>query len=348
MAIQDMRQTVTIKDVAERAGVSLMTVSRVLNNKGVVKPTTRDKVQLAIHELKYRPNISARRLAGGKSLFVGLLYENPSPAYLSKVIEGSLDACRSNRHHLVLQDFRLHAPYDKPDEMVQALKSAGLDGVVVTPPLSNNIPLMDAIEASGLVLVQIAPDDIDSEGPHVAMDDVAAARDMLQFIVSKGHQRIAFIKGPETHPSSHHRFAGFVQGMQENGLTIRPDYIHDGDFRYRSGLDAGRTLLSLKEPPTAIFATNDDMAAGVVTSAHMLGLSVPADISVTGFDDTEIATNMWPELTTVRQPIAEMASRAVNLLAGVIQGNEDVIGANSGLMTYEIMVRDTVHDLTRS
>lgn len=346
--MQDIRQSVTIKQVAERAGVSLMTVSRVLNDKGVVKEATRDKVQQAIRDLKYRPNISARRLAGGQSLFIGLLYVNPSGGYLSKILAGSLEACRVNRHHLVLQDFGAHAPYDKPENMVQALKAAGLDGVVVTPPLSNNLPLTRAIKASGLAMAKVAPDDIFEAGPHVAIDDRAAARDMLEFIASKGHTRIGFVKGPDSHPSTHHRYEGFLQGMEIRGLKPNADYVRQGDFTYKSGLDAGRQLLSLPNPPTAIFAANDDMAGGIVTAAHTLGVSVPAQVSVVGFDDTELATNMWPELTTVRQPIAEMASRAVTLIAATIRGDHETIAANRGLLNYDIIERDTVSDLSKT
>lgn len=338
----ESRHSATIKDVAERAGVSLMTVSRVVNDKGMVKQATREKVQKAIEDLNYRPNISARRLAGGKALFIGLVYHNPSPGYLTKILLGSLSACRRNGHHLLLEDLGERTADSEPKEMARLLKAAGLDGVIITPPMSNDLPLIEAIEAAGLPLVRVAPDDIHTKKPRIAMDDVLAARQMLLHLVGQRHRRIGFVKGPSDHPSSHHRFDGFAAGMDASGLGLDDTLIQEGDFTYRSGLDAGRALLAIDPPPTAIFASNDDMAAGIVAAAHMLGLKVPDDISVAGFDDTELATNIWPELTTIKQPIVEMSRRAVELLIGVIHKDQDVIDAHRGLMDFELMVRDSV------
>jgi len=340
-----IRQSITIKQVAERAGVSLMTVSRVVNDKGLVKPATREKVQKAIEELNYRPNISARRLAGGKALFIGLVYHNPSPGYLTKILLGSLSACRRNGHHLLLEDLGERTPDSDPKAHARSLKAAGLDGVIITPPMSNNMPLIEAIEAAGLPIVRVAPEDIHTDKPRIAMDDVLAARQMLQHLVDQGHRRIGFVKGPHDHPSSRHRFEGFTAGMKENGIPLEECLIKTGDFTYRSGLDAGRVLLSHAEPPTAIFASNDDMAAGIVAAAHMMGLTVPDDVSVAGFDDTELATNIWPELTTVKQPIVEMSRKAVELLIAVIRNDPITINNYRGLMDFELMSRDSVRKL---
>ena len=340
--MQDQRSSVTIKQVAERAGVSLMTVSRVINKNGIVKSTTRDRVQQAINDLNYRPNISARRLAGGKSLFLGLVYQNPSPSYLSSVLIGALAACRSIGCHLVLEDLGQQAPYKRPEETVQALKSAGLDGVIVTPPLSNHEEFLEILEDYGLAVVRVAPENIHTDKLCVAMDDTQAARDMMEYLVEAGHRHIGFVKGPPNHPSSGHRLSGFLNGAAEFGLEVSEELIIQGDFTYRSGFDAGRQFLSRKERPTAIFACNDDMAAGVVAAAYRQGLSVPDDVSIVGFDDTEMAKNIWPELTTVKQPIGEMADHAVRLLAGSIRGEADTIQSMRGLLDHEIIVRDTV------
>ncbi|MEL6687931.1 MAG: LacI family DNA-binding transcriptional regulator [Pseudomonadota bacterium] len=336
----------TIKQVAERAGVSLMTVSRVINKNGIVKSTTRDRVQQAINDLNYRPNISARRLAGGKSLFLGLVYQNPSPSYLSSVLIGALAACRAIGCHLVLEDLGQQAPYERPEETVQSLKSAGLDGVIVTPPLSNHEPFIETLENYGLAVVRVAPKNIHTDKLRVAMDDTQAARDMMEYLVDAGHRQIGFVKGPPTHASSGHRLNGFLSGAREFKLNISDDLLIQGDFTYRSGFDAGRELLSRPERPTAIFACNDDMAAGVVAAAYRQGLSVPDDVSVVGFDDTEIATNIWPELTTVKQPIGEMADHAVRLLAASIRGQGETIQSMRALLDHKIIERDTVRKLT--
>lgn len=343
--MQDYKQSVTIKEVAERAGVSLMTVSRVINNNGLVKPSTREKVEHAISDLNYRPNIIARRLAGGKSLFVGLVYHNPSPGYLTKILLGSLDACRGDGSHLVIEDLGNHTPYANPEDTARSLKAAGLDGVIITPPLSNHDPLIEALEGSGLPVVRIAPGDIYQDSLLVAMDDTLAAKKMLQHLVDLGHRDIGFVRGPDDHPSSRHRHEGFRKGMEAEGINVNEAFQIGGDFTYRSGFDAGRMLLSLDARPTAIFASNDDMAAGVVAAAYMLGLRVPDDISVVGFDDTEIAKNTWPELTTVRQPIAEMARRSVRMLTAYMRGDKAGLKTSRELLDFEIVLRDSAKRL---
>lgn len=332
----------TIKQVAAVAGVSQMTVSRVINKQGLVKEVTREKVQAAIEELNYRPNLSARRLAGGKSLFVGLVYHNPSPGYLTKVLVGAMNGCRDNSHHLVLEDLGKRAPYREPEKTAEYLSNAGLDGVIITPPLSNHEVFIEALENLGVAVVRVAPENIHSQKLRVAMDDELAVKHMLEYIIELGHTKIAFVKGPPDHPSAHHRYEGFMDTMKANDLIIHSDHIVQGDFTYKSGLAAGGQLLNLRDRPTAIFASNDDMAAGVVSAAHMNGFKVPKDLSVAGFDDTEIATTMWPELSTVRQPIVEMSVQAINLLSASLYGNMEEVERYSQLLDFELIHRDTI------
>jgi len=341
VGIQNQKQHVTIKQVALHAGVSQMTVSRVVNKQGLVKESTRAKVQAAIDELNYRPNLSARRLAGGKSLYIGLVYHNPSPGYLTKILVGGLSACRENGHHLVLEDLGLRMPFSEPVKTAEYLASAGLDGVIVTPPLSDIEKFVDTLEDLGTPVIRIAARNIETDKLHVSMDDEAAVSKIVNHIIRQGHKDIALIRGPKTHPSTHHRYDGFVKAMEANGFTVNPDYIVDGDFTYKSGLDAAAQLLAGENPPTAIYACNDDMAAGAVAAAYMKGLTVPKDLSVAGFDDTEIATNIWPALTTIRQPISEMSARAVNLLAANILGKDEA-DSQSAILDFELVIRDSV------
>jgi LacI family transcriptional regulator len=333
---------VTIKDVAMRAGVSLMTVSRAMNNQGLVKDATRERVQKAISDLDYRPNLSARRLAGGKTFFIGLVYLNPSPGYLTQILLGAMTACRENSHHLVLEDLGQQAPYREPQKTAQHLSNAGLDGVLITPPLCNYVPFVSALEDLGITVVRISPKNIHTKELRVAMDDALAVKNITEQVIALGHRKIAIVKGHPDHPSAQHRYEGFIRTMNENGLSVAPEYIKEGDFTYRSGMNAAQNLMDLDTPPTAIFASNDDMAAGIVSAAHMSGLKVPKDISVFGFDDTEIATHIWPELTTVRQPIFEMSFRAIELLAAHIQGNAEEVERFSQLLDFEIIQRDSV------
>ena len=331
-----------MKDVAQRAGVSLMTVSRVLNNTATVKPDTRKRVEAAVEALRYRPNLGARRLAGGRSMFVGLLYHNPSPGYLSKILKGGLDACRVHGHRLVLEDFSQSTPYQNPELSVEALNLGDLDGLIVTPPLSVHQPFMDVLAKAGLPVVSIAPSDPSQSGLSVAMDDAQAMEEMVGFLAGRGHERIAFVGGPDNHAASHHRRDGFLRGMRINNRAAPSMLFRDGDFTYRSGLVAGQSLLSAPNRPSAIVAANDDMAAGVIGAAHMLGLRVPQGVSVVGFDDTEIATTIFPELTTVRQPISAMAYKAVSLLNAYLQGDGKGVTAHSQNLPFEIIVRASV------
>ena len=338
--LRPARANVTMRDVAERAGVSLMTVSRVINNATSVTAKTRDRVEQVVAELGYRPNLGARRLAGGRSMFVGLLYNNPSPGYLSKVLTGGLNACREHGHHLVLEDFAQSAPYSDPVPSVRALNLADLDGLVVTPPLSVHQPFMEALRTSGLPTVSIAPDETDRDGLWVAMDDELAVEDMVAFIAAQGHTRIGFVRGPDDHAASRLRWQGFVRGMAAHGLSIEEASIRLGDFTYPSGLLAGLSLLRADNPPTAVIASNDDMAAGVIGAAHQMGVSVPSQLSVAGFDDIELARTVWPELTTVRQPIAAMTARAVALLTAHLNGKAS---ATQGVtLPHEIVERGSV------
>lgn len=319
-----------------------MTVSRVINKQGLVKEATRLKVQTVIDELNYRPNLNARRLAGGKSLFIGLVYHNPSLGYMSNILIGALNGCRDNGHHLVLEDLGQRAPYTEPVKTAQYLSNAGLDGVVITPPLSDHNAFVHALEKLGVVVVRIAPKNIHNDDLKVAMDDAAAVEAMLGHIFSQGHKKVGFIKGSQDHPSAHHRFEGYQKTMLAQGIEVNPDYIVEGDYTYRAGLKGGQTLLELPDPPTVIFASNDDMAAGVVAAANMKGLKIPEDLSIAGFDDTEISTNIWPQLTTVRQPISEMSTQAISLLTAHLHKDHKALRKFRKLFEFELMLRDSV------
>jgi LacI family transcriptional regulator len=343
MNIRSNRNHVTIKDVAEKAGVSQMTVSRVVNGQSLVKAKTRQKVEAAIGALGYRPNLMARRLAGGNSFFIGIVYHNPSPSYLAKVLEGALKACRAFGHHLVIDDLGTNNPHHgSPEKVAESLYRAGLDGVIITPPLSDNRELVDALSKLGVASVRVAPGNVLTQSLRVAMDDTEAVRQMSLYLISQGHARIGFIKAPKGHPSSALRYEGYVTALREAGIKLYPEHVVDGAFTYRSGMEGGFELLDLKDRPTAIFASNDDMAAGVIASAAMRGLSVPADLSVAGFDDTEIATSIWPSLTTIRQPIAEMAEQAVNILCAELTGDESFKDKNTELLKFQLIKRSSV------
>lgn len=307
----------TIKDVAQSAGVSAMTVSRVLNGEANVRPETRERVQEAIRELRYRPNLSARNLARANTYFIGLLYDNPSAGYISELLIGALNRCRKSGYHLVVESCE-SAEQDWESAIGEMLQTSNFDGVIIPPPVCDNIAVLDAVDAAQLPHVRISPDDQRDRGPHIVSDDRSAARRMTEYLLDLGHRRIGFIGGPAGHRASRERQEGYREALVAAGVPVDPALAVAGEFNYRSGLQAAETLLGLKDRPTAIFASNDDMAVAVIAQAHRLSLTVPDQLSVVGFDDTQSATAVWPQLTTVRQPISRMAADAVDLLANCL------------------------------
>ena len=332
----DGRQT-TIKDVAQAAGVSFKTVSRVLNQEPNVRAEIRDRVRQAAEALGYVPNVAARDLAGGRSFLIGLMFDNPSESYIGKIQTGAITRCRDAGYSLIVEP--LEPGDDARRTLDPILSRLRVDGLILTPPICDNPVVLDAIERAGVRYVRIAPDRDADRAPFVTMDDTHAAYEMTRHLLTLGHRDIGFIKGPPSHGAAARRLEGFLRAMGEAGLTVPVGYIQAGAFSFRSGMAAAERLLAEPERPTAIFASNDDMALGVMWACSRAGLSVPTDISVTGFDDSEPARMAWPQLTTIRQPIADMSAAAVDILveAGAKgRGPEPV--ANRWL-DYELIVR---------
>jgi LacI family transcriptional regulator len=206
------------------------------------------------------------------------------------------------------------------DTLVERLTLHRIDAVLLPPPLCDDPALLAALSAAGLPIAQIATGRPAGSAHAVTIDDEAAAHALTTHLIGLGHRRIGFIAGNPNQTASALRRAGYERALGDAGLEPAARMIAQGDFSYRSGLLAAEKLLSQAERPTAIFASNDDMAAAVVAIAHRHHLDVPKDLSVCGFDDTAMATTVWPELTTIRQPVAEMARRAMSILAEAVRG----------------------------
>jgi len=327
--------SITITDVAERAGVSIKTVSRVLNSEPNVREDTRAKVLGAVKVLNYRPNYAARALAGSRSYLIGLYYDNPSPSYVGEVQYGAVKACRETGHHLLVE--QIDGEKDTWRTQVESLlRQVKVDGVVLSPPVCDRSPVLDVLEEQKIPFVRIAPAGDWDRGPYVYMDDKRAARDMTAYLLSLGHRRIGFVKGHPEHAATQARLAGFTQALTEAGVPLDPAYVQGGAFTFRSGFGAAERLLNLPLPPTAIFASNDEMAVGVMAVANRMQLNVPRDVSVVGFDDAPIAQSVWPQLTTVRQPVVEMAEAAAAML---IQPRASPPGTRSRMLEFALIVR---------
>lgn len=315
---------IRISDVAARAGVSAMTVSRVMNNRGAVKPETREAVLRAVEALGYAPNVAARSLALGGLDRIGLIWSNPSAGYLSEFLLGALEGVRNYGGQLLVEQ----CDDDAESEVaaVRRLAAGGAKGLVLPPPHGESVAALAEADRLGLKVVVVAAGSFRPEAPSetlaVRIDDRAAAAAMARRLLDLGHRRIGLITGAANQSASAERLIGFQSEI--DACPGAEAVIEAGDFTYRSGLEAAGRLLDRPQPPTAVFASNDDMALGAVAVAHQRGLDVPRDLTVVGFDDIPMATAVWPPLTTVRQPVARMAAEAVALLVGGAAGNDVV------------------------
>ncbi len=316
----------TIADVASAAGVSPMTVSRVINRDARVRPDTRGKVTRAISSLGYVPNLAARSLAGARQCRILLLHTNPSSAYLSEFLLGSLASARESGAELVVEQYD---PGEEVASLLQRLAAHRIDGVLLPPPLCDDGALIAALRNHKLAIAQVGTGRPVARAHAVSMDDESAAFTMTAHLIDNGHRRIGFISGPSDQTVSKLRLRGYERALLAAGLETDAALIVPGDFTYQSGLHAAEALLSLPDRPTAIFAANDDMAAAAVGFAHRSGLHVPGDVTICGFDDTPIATTIWPELTTIRQPISQMARRAIDILVGAICRGDGAVAEKS-------------------
>jgi LacI family transcriptional regulator len=331
-----LHKPASIYDVAKRADVSIKTVSRVLNHQPNVSQSARDRVMAAVRELSYRPNLFARGLASERSFLIGLLYDNPSAGYMASIQLGALARCREEGYHLIVEQLNAQDP-NLEDAVTSLVLQSSLHGVILTPPLCDSAAVLAALTAAQIPFVRIAPERPLPDAPSVSMDDQRAAHDMTAYLIGLGHRHIGFIKGHPDHGASHARFEGYRAAMKEAGLPLADELIVQGYFSYQSGMEAGQQLLSLKHRPTAIFASNDDMAAAVLAASQRFNLRIPAQLSVAGFDDSLVAQVVWPPLTTCRQPIKEMAAAAVSLL---VQKPSDGAPAERRL-DHELIVRQS-------
>ncbi len=331
---------VTIKDVAARAGVSPKMVSRVINGEAHVRAAKREAVMRVVKEMGYRPNSYARSLSSSKSYLLGLLIDDPASGYATDVQLGALLRSREVGYHLVIEAIDPGAP-DWLKAIDAGLDALGLAGAILTPPLCDHAELLDLLERRRLPFVRISPGDASAGTGSVRMDERAAARDMTRHLIALGHRDIGFIKGDPAHSASPLRFAGFSDAMTEAGFSIAADRVLEGDFSFRSGLSLGETILSVPDQPTAVFASNDEMALGVLVTAIKYGIAVPEALSVAGYDDAPVARVAWPQLTTIRQPKKELAAAAVDILVDPAFATNPAEAAFKLELPYELIVRSS-------
>lgn len=327
----------TIVDVAKYADVSTMTVSRVIRKHAKVSDATRKKVDNAIIELGYSPNLVARALVGAKVKRICILFGSLSSPFLGEIMFGALKATSANDMNLLVESVE-----GKPDiDHIAKQFHSQWDGVVIPPPMSDVPALRKLVKKMNFPAVflssAIEQNDAEFAFNEIRIDDYKSAFEMTKYLIQKGHKRIAFLKGDDALAVSEKRLHGYADAMLEANLPFLDEYVEFGDFTFGSGEQKGQKLLSLPRPPTAIFASNDDMAAGVITAAKHKGIAIPSQLAVVGFDDSTIASIISPALTTVRQPVAEMAQKAISQLLA----HNEQLSTGIQILEHVIIERET-------
>lgn len=333
----------TINDVAKQAGVSIKTVSRVINNETSVRQLTRDKVQLAVEELNYQPNLSARNLAGAKSFSVAYIYDNPNAYYIIDMQEGILSACKKQGFELLIHPCDAKNP-NVTEEVVSMVKQARIAGLILTPPLSEMPEFVKSLVELDVKVVRImsgdvAPDDL---SPCVMVNDREAAQTITQHLIDLGHKDIGFIAGDAEHMSTIERYKGYRRALKASNIDFDKSLIIEGDYSFDSGVSGAKQLMSIernKTRPTAIFSCNDEIAAGALFAARLMNISIPEQLSIVGFENSPFSRQTWPKLTTADQPNDQIAEDAANLLLSQVRKQKNQVTISQ--YVPKLIVRDS-------
>ncbi|MEQ1726471.1 MAG: LacI family DNA-binding transcriptional regulator [Sphingopyxis sp.] len=339
-----MKKRPTIDDVAAHSGVARTTVSRVLNNGPNVRAEVRARVMASVAALNYRVNPQARMLAGGSTGLIALIHAfeldaEPNSYYHSGLELGAMRACAElglSLHSRTISPLD-PARYDKILDLITRMRCIGM---ILSPPFSDDVAMVQQVIRAGCPLICIsAGDAVQAMTASVGMDDAAAGYAMGQHILEQGHRAITFIDGPEGHISAGQRLIGFRRCVVEAALPADALHVERGNFTFRSGITIAEDVLSRDARPSALVCANDDMAAGALLTAHRLGLNIPEDIAVAGFDDTPVSEIVWPPLSTVHQPIRRIGARAVERIAEAVNRGRDTLEPGFEAIAFHLMAR---------
>ena len=312
---QGFRGKATINDIARMAGVSKKTVSRVINRSPLLNEATRVKVDAVIQKTGYVPNPQARALALRRNFLIALVHDNPNAQMVLGMQTGLLEVLAGTEYELIVRPVNRGSP-TMIDDLRQFLERQRLHGIVILPPISENDALAALCDELDCRYVRMGSAQLDVPARMVGSNDRELVREAAAFLIAQGHRRIGFVAGPGGFRSAFERRAGLDAAFSAAGIELPDALVAEGSYRFDSGVAAGHRLLDADPRPTAILSSNDEMAAGVLHAARARGLDVPRDLSIIGFDDTAIAAHLWPPLTTIRWPIADMArAAAYKLLA---------------------------------
>ncbi len=331
----------TINNVAERAGVSIKTVSRVMNNEPSVRKPTREKVLEAVKALNYQPNAAARNLAGTKSYAIAFIYDNPNAYYVIDMQNGILSACNEQGFELLIHPCNAKSN-DIGAELTAMIKRSRVAGLVLTPPFSEMPSVISTLEELDVKFVRIlsgSGQQEDKRSPCVYIDDHQAAFAITEHLIESGHQDIGFLCGDKEHNSSQERLKGYKAALKKNGIRLNRSLILQGEYSFESGVNGAKKLLSKTNKPTAIFASNDEIAAGALFAARLMNIEIPSQLAITGFEDSPFSRQTWPKLTTAEQPTSTIATTAANLLIQATRNQDKE--AENGIFTPQLIIRES-------
>jgi len=336
------RGAVTIIDVAQAAGVSPMTVSRALKNEGRISEQTRASVLRIVGELGYTPNSSARSLAAGRPHQIGFVYSGITGAFLKNFLAGAVARARDTENQMVVETCDLDDETSQR-EAARRMAKADVRGVILTPPISESSSLVEELQRLKIRFASVAVANPSDNPLTVRIDHRRAAADITRHLIELGHRRIGFIRGHRAYRSAKERELGFGDALKATGIDPAECPVVQGHYNLESGIAAAEQLFQLDPRPTAIFASNDEMAAGVINVAHQRGIVVPRDLTVVGFDDMEVARIVWPRLTTIRQPVAQMAAAAIDLLLADLEKQDEGLPPTAAeiVLDYKFVVRNS-------
>jgi LacI family transcriptional regulator len=339
------RQAVTIKHVAAEAGVSLQTVSRVINNAPNVRPVVQERVNAAVAKLGYVPSLAARRLGGSRSYLILALNDRDRTIegwqsgegtdWVDQMLLGGMLKCAEHGYRMIFELVDTHNAHVER-EIMGALSSLRPDGVILTPPHGDNPIITELLVRQHIPFARIGSVH-DGAGFSISMDDAHAAEVATEHLIGLGHTRVGFITGSDEYTLSAARLEGWRRAMRAAELEDVEELIGRGDFTFDSGIAAATQLLSLADPATAILASNDQMSLATLHVAEARGLSVPRDLSIVSFDNTPVVRFSVPPLTAIAQPIAPMTARAAELLIEAKQGKPDP--EHPSVLPFELVVR---------
>lgn len=348
---------VTIRDVAKQAGVSISTVSNVLNNRGYVAEETARKVHEAIKDLNYVPDYISR---GAKCCMVkniGVIVEDICWPYLhsARIIQGVSKYCEENSYQLQLVNLNLGSvpnfDFDtldtnqrleiKTDHAVSSLLKSNVRGIIYVGMHPRNVE-----KWLGKINVPVVTAYSFAENYHsVLADDFQGGKLATEYLIENGHRKIGILSGPTNSHPAHQRFLAYQEALMQHNIPFNPAYMHPGSWSYQDGVDCCRSFAALSDPPTAVFAMNDMMAYGIINTAHQLGIRIPEDLSVIGFDNLTLSPCSYPALTTVALPFQEMGSQAAEALVQILEGKIPENEKGTQLITCELFPRATVRKM---